>query len=229
MVGRALAQVFSNRWYVLLAATIALATFVLTTWLGNLGLVWQIATSEWLPLADKARILVALIGSIGTNFTIFSASTAIGIAVLFGLNVATITFAYRKRRRLARQSGQTLTVASLGGLASGLFGIGCAACGTFVLSPALAFLGIGTFAALMPFGGEELGALGVGMLSLSLVMCAKKIGQPMMCRVSAETELPIQTTKRVHSVSIDTPYHRSPDGGPDDRLSSELASNPTNV
>ena len=196
MIGRALVQVFSNGWYVLLAAIIALVTFVLMTWLGNLGLVWQVASSEWLPMADKVRILVALIGSISTNFTIFSASSAIAIAVLFGMNVATIAYAYRERRRLTSQSGQTVTVASLGGLASGLFGIGCAACGSFVFSPALAFIGAGTLVAALPFGGEEFGALGVGMLGLSLVMYARKIGQPIMCQVPVETELPAQTTKK---------------------------------
>ena len=228
MTVRALAQVFCKGWYVLLAAIIALATFVLTTWLGNLGLVWQIATSEWLPLADKARILVALVGSIGTNFTVFSAICAIAIATLFGMNVAAIAYVFRQQRRQITQSGQGATVASLGGLMSGLFGIGCAACGTFVLGPTLAFLGAGTLVAALPFGGEEFGALGVGLLSLSLVMCAKKIGQPMMCRVSAETELPTQTKKGTHSVGIGTPYHRSPDGGPDDRRPRKLASNRAN-
>ena len=185
MVGRALAQVFSKGWYVLLAAAIALVTFVLTTWLGNLGLVWQIATSPWLPFADKAKILLALIGSISTNFTMFSAACAVIVAVLFGMNIAVIVYAYRERRRLVEQSAQTLTVVSLGGLVSGLFGIGCAACGTLLLSPALAFLGIGTLVTLLPFGGEEFGALGVGLLSLSLIMSAKKIGQPMLCQVTS--------------------------------------------
>ena len=95
MVGRALAQVFSKGWYILLAAAIALVTFVLTTWLGNLGLVWQITTSQWLPFADKAKILLALIGSINTNFTMFSAACAVIVAVLFGMNIAVIAYIYR--------------------------------------------------------------------------------------------------------------------------------------
>src|SRR5476649_2038407 len=99
MIGQALAEVFSKGWYVLLAATLALATFVLTTWLGNLGLVWQIATSQWLPMADKAKILVALIGSISTNFTVFSAFCTIAIAILFGMNIAVITYVFREHRR----------------------------------------------------------------------------------------------------------------------------------
>ena len=184
MVGRALAQVFSNGWYILLAAITALILFVLTTWLGNLGLVWQIATSEWLPLADKVRIVVSLIGSIGTNFTIFSASSAFAIAALFGMNIAAIVYTFREQRRQVTQSGQFATATSLGGLASGLFGIGCAACGTFVLGPALGFLGAGTLVAVLPFGGEEFSALGVGMLSLSLFLTAQKIGQPVLCQVT---------------------------------------------
>ena len=98
MRGRALMQVFSRGWYVLLAATTALGTFALTTWLGNLGLVWQIATSSWLPLTDKAKILMALTGSIGTNFSIFSATCTIAIAALFGLNVAVVIYVFRDRR-----------------------------------------------------------------------------------------------------------------------------------
>lgn len=188
MIASALAQVFSRGWYVLLAAIIALATFVLITWLGNLGLVWQIATSQWLPIFDKVKILLALIGSIGTNFTVFSAACAVAIVVLFGMNASVLTYSYRERRwLLVEQSGQTFTVASLGGLASGLFGIGCAACGTLLLSPVLTFLGIGTLVTLLPFGGEEFGALGVGLLSLSLIISARRIGQPMLCQVTLPT------------------------------------------
>ena len=185
MIVQALAQVFSKGWYVLLAAIIALATFVLTTWLGNLGLVWQIATSQWLPMADKAKILLALIGSISTNFTAFSAACA-SIAVLFGMNIAVITYVFREHRRQRSQSGQIVTATSLGGLVSGLFGIGCAACGTFVLGPALAIFGAGTLVTALPFGGEEFGALGVGLLSLSLIMSTRRIGQPIICQVTAQ-------------------------------------------
>ena len=179
----------------LLAAIIALITFVLTTWLGNLGLVWQIATSGWLPVADKARILVALIGAIGTNFTPFSASIAIAIPMLFGMNIAMISYNFRERRMKVAQSGQA-TAASLGGLASGLFGIGCAACGTFMFAPLLTVLGIGAFATLLPFGGEEFGAVAVGTLCLSLVLCARKIGQTVTCLISTDTKLSTATEKK---------------------------------
>ncbi len=181
MVATGLRQVFTEGRYILLAATTGLAVFIVATWLPNLGLVWQIATSGSVPLADKVRILVALIGSIGTNFTIFSALSTIAIAVLFGANVAMIAYYFGMRRQLVRQADQTGAAASLGGLASGFFGVGCAACGTFVLSPALSFIGASGLIALLPFGGEEFGALGVGMLGFSLVLTARRIGEPVAC------------------------------------------------
>ncbi len=181
MVAAGLRQVFTQGRYILLAATTGLAVFIVATWLPNLGLVWQIVTSGSIPLADKAGILVALIGSIGTNFTIFSALSTIAIAVLFGANVAMIAYYFGMRRQLVKRAGQTGTMASLGGLASGLFGVGCAACGTFVLGPVLTFVGASGLIALLPFGGEEFGALGVSMLGFSLVITARRIAEPVAC------------------------------------------------
>ncbi len=191
MVAVGLRQVFAKGSYILLAAATGLAVFILATWLPNLGLVWQISASASVPLADKVQVLTALIGSIGTNFTFFSALSTVAIAVLFGANVAMIAYYFRVRRQIVRQAGQVGTAASLGGLASGFFGVGCAACGTFVLSPALSFIGATGLIALLPFGGEEFGALGVGMLGFSLVLTARKIGEPVACPLGPpdETEL----------------------------------------
>ncbi len=191
MVAVGLRQVFTKGSYILLAAATGLAVFILATWLPNLGLVWQIVASASVSLADKVQVMTAPIGSIGTNFTVFSALSTVAIAVLFGANVAMIAYYFRVQRQIVRQAGQVGAATSLGGLASGFFGIGCAACGTFVLSPALSFIGATGLIALLPFGGEEFGALGVGMLGFSLVLTARKIGEPVACPLGPpdETEL----------------------------------------
>ena len=190
MVALGLRQVFARGRYILLAAATGLAVFVLATWLPNLGLVWQIAASASVPFADKVKVLTALIGSIGTNFTLFSALSTVAIAALFGANVAVMAYYFRARRQLLGQAGQAGTAAGLGGLASGFFGVGCAACGAFVLGPVLAFVGASGLIALLPFGGEEFGALGVAMLGYSLVLTARKIGEPVACPLGppGETE-----------------------------------------
>jgi hypothetical protein len=192
MVAVGLKQVFAKGSYILLAAAMGLAVFILATWLPNLGLIWQIAASASIPLADKVQVLTALVGSIGTNFTVFSALSTVAIAVLFGANVAMIAYYFRVRRQIVRQAGQMGAATSLGGLASGFFGIGCAACGTFVLGPALSFIGATGLIALLPFGGEEFGALGVAMLGFSLVLTARKIGEPVTCPLPPPDEMKLR-------------------------------------
>ncbi len=196
MVAVGLKQVFAKGSYILLAAAMGLAVFILATWLPNLGLIWQIAASASIPLADKVQVLTALVGSIGTNFTVFSALYTVAIAVLFGANVAMIAYYFRVRRQIVRQAGQMGAATSLGGLASGFFGIGCAACGTFVLGPALSFIGATGLIALLPFGGEEFGALGVAMLGFSLVLTARKIGEPVVCPLPPADEMKLRQPSR---------------------------------
>lgn len=186
MIRQALMCVFKEWTYILIAVVVALVVFVFATWLPNLGLIWKITVSHSVPLLDKAKILASLVGSIQTNFTVFSALYTIAIAVLFGLNAAMVTYYVKLRKRQSRQMGQADAAAGLGGLASGFFGIGCAACGTFVLAPILSFVGATGLIALLPFDGQEFGVFGVGMLGFSIFLAAKKIREPLVCPVPAE-------------------------------------------
>jgi hypothetical protein len=181
MIAQARMLIFRDRMYVLIAVVVALVVFVFATWLANLGLVWQITVSPSVPLFDKAKILVSLVGSIRTNFTVLSALSTIAIAGLFGLNTAMVTYYIKVRRRFSTRTGQAGVAAGVGGLASGFIGMGCAACGTFVLAPVLSILGAAGLLALLPFDGQEFGLLGVAMLGFSIYLVAKKIGEPLVC------------------------------------------------
>lgn len=185
---QAMGDVFTRLPYALLAVVIATAVFVLTTWLPNLGLLWQVMTSGAASFADRVTLVAGLTASIGTNFTLFSATITVVVAILFGVNAAMITYHLRARRRLTRQLRGSATAASFGGLASGIFGVGCAACGTFVLSPALTFLGLGSMVTMLPFGGEEFSALGVVMLAASLILTARRIAGGDACPVAASPD-----------------------------------------
>src|SRR6266851_550245 len=123
MIAQALICVFKEWPYTLIATIIALCVFVVATWLPNLGLLWRIATSPSVPLLYKATVLASFVGSIATNFTVFSGLYMTAIAVLFGMNAAMVIY-YVKQRRRAGMRTDALT--GLGGLASGFVGVGCA-------------------------------------------------------------------------------------------------------
>ncbi len=192
MITQALMCVFKEWTYILIAVVVALVVFVFATWLPNLGLIWKITVSPSVPLLDKAQILASLVGSIQTNFTVFSALYTIAIAGLFGVNAAMVTYYVKLRKRFSRQTGQASAAAGLGGLASGFFGIGCAACGTFVLGPILSLVGATGLIALLPFDGQEFGVFGVGILGFSIFLVAKNIREPLVCPVVAEDGSPVR-------------------------------------
>ena len=184
VMGTALKQVFSSGRSLVLASTLAFAVFLVSVWHGNFGLVWQTVTSGSVPIADKVNILLALTGSITTNFSIFSALSSITIALLFGANVALLDANFRARQVFASRGE---SAASLGGLASGLFGVGCAACSSFAFGSTLSVFGAGTLMSLLPFGGAEFGIMGMGLLSWALVLSLTKLTRALSCQVPDDT------------------------------------------
>lgn len=102
------------------------------------------------------------------------------IAILIGINTSLVLAYVRMRRDRMRTTGVASGV--LGTLA-GLLGLGCAACGTFVLSPLLVTIGAGGLLALLPFGGEELKYTGIILLLLSAYLLARDVNKPSVCTV----------------------------------------------
>lgn len=175
---RSVYTVISKPYYLLLAAVVALIVFSLSVWLPNLPLIFIVIKSS--SLMEVLSLLFSLYGAISTNFTFTSALYTILIAALFGVNVSLLTYYIRKMRG-AFSGLRSTGVAGIGGLISGVFGIGCAACGTFIFTSVLTMFGIGGLLAYLPFGGEEFGFLGVGLLLFSAYSLTKKINAPLVC------------------------------------------------
>lgn len=174
-------EVFAHASYIAFASALAVAVFLFAVWFPNLGLLTEVFTSSSAPLATKLRIATSLIGGIRTNFSLLSAGYTIAIAILFGLNIAMIVYLLkRKRSGLARQD----VAAGLGGVASGALGLGCAACGAFLLSTTLSLFGAAGALALLPLRGGEFGILSVVLLFVSLSLISRKIAGPIICKPS---------------------------------------------
>jgi hypothetical protein len=105
--------------------------------------------------------------------------------VLFGMTAAMIAYLLKQRRVAA--AGQTMAIGS-GAVASGMLGIGCAACGSLILGAALPSIGAaGALVAALPFQGEEFGILSVALLFVSLLLVSKNIAQPVACPLPRTT------------------------------------------
>lgn len=179
MVQKALHKVFSSNAYVILAIVVAILVFSFAVWLPNWRLIFTIITSNSVSFTEAVSIMFSLFLSIGTNFTIVSASYTIAIAVLFGMNVSLLTYYISIKKGSFQVKGVGL---GAGGLISGIFGIGCAACGTFILASVLALIGAGGVLVFLPFGGEEFGILGVVLIGSAIYWTAKKIEESLICK-----------------------------------------------
>jgi hypothetical protein len=177
MVLKVLAGIFRKLRYTVIATVITVLVFTFSVWLPNFRAIQSVFSLESATLANKLNFLWSLYGSIGTNFTFISASYTIAIAILFGINIALLSY-YIKTRKSLILNGST---ASVGGFVSGIFGIGCASCGTFLLTSFLVAIGAGGFIFYLPLGGEEFGILGVILLGYSVYATSKKIDGPLVC------------------------------------------------
>ncbi|MGH6886161.1 MAG: hypothetical protein ACREGK_08810 [Geminicoccales bacterium] len=178
-------RVFAERSYVALAAVLAIVAFVLAVWFPNLGLIAEVFSASNASLATKLGIALSLLGGIGTNFSLLSAAYTVAIAVLFGVTTAMIVYLLKRRRVAA--AGQNIAIGS-GAMASGVLGIGCAACGSLVLAGVLPFAGAAAALAALPLNGAEFGILSVALLFLSLLLISRAIALPAGCALPGTAE-----------------------------------------
>ncbi len=174
----AIKQVFSKIRYLTFALLVGFATFAFAVWLPNFGLIYHTALDVDAPWILRVQLPLNLLGSIGTNFSLFSAIYTILISILFGMYAAMALYYFLRRVRAASGQGVVL---GMGGMVSGILGIGCAACGSVIATGALSFLGASGAIALLPLRGGEFGLLGAALLLAAIVAIAKKISDPLVC------------------------------------------------
>lgn len=176
---RSIRQVFRNPLYDLLAFSIAVIVLITAIWLPNLHLVTKTIHSTNLSFLQKGNILTGLLGGIETNFTPLSRSLTILTSILFGINVAIITYYFRRRFSLEKEAG-----VSLGGMLFGLLGVGCTSCGSVILATLLGLSVSASILGFLPLKGQEFGLLGVILLVIAITITAKKIADPLNCKVA---------------------------------------------
>lgn len=174
-------EVFTRRKYRLLAGGVAALVFAFATMLSNIHLLFSFIFDPSVPPADKFLLPWHLLGSITTNFSALSAASTVAIALLVGVNVALVTYRIRQRNRQYTEAG--VTVGALG-VASGILGIGCAACGSLILTALTGAVGGAWLVAALPLHGVEFGLLGVALLVASTAILCKRMSESSTCPVA---------------------------------------------
>lgn len=179
MILAGLQQVFRKISYGFYAVTAAFALLSGILLLPHRQLIFQVLTSDVSGGLLKLSFVVNLYGTIASNYTLFSAFFLVLLVVLFGINVALLIY-YTKRSRQVSAT-RSASILSVGGLLSAFLGVGCAACGSVILTAGLGLLGLGGLLAFLPLHGAEFSVIGVLLLCLSNWYLLKKITGPRVC------------------------------------------------
>jgi len=147
--------------------------------LPNTKILLQVVQSPALGFGQKVEFLIGMYGLLGTNFSLFSAVTTVATAVLFGINIALLIFYVRRRQSVNKN--KTGNSASVAGVVAGVFGVGCAACGSVLIASFLALFGAGGLLLILPLHGAEFGILSVCLLLFSVHEVTKRINDPLIC------------------------------------------------
>ena len=169
---------FQNKFFYTLVAFIsAVAVLLFAIWLPNFSFLKHIAVSPEFSTSWKFNLFLASLGAFETNFTPFSRLITILVSALFGINLAVTVYYLRRRISLEKPVGT-----GFAGILFGLIGIGCASCGSVILTSVFGLAAGAGFIAVLPLRGQEFGILSIAILSISIYLISKKIKDPMVCR-----------------------------------------------
>ncbi|MEK9176451.1 MAG: hypothetical protein AAB520_03345 [Patescibacteria group bacterium] len=175
-------QVFSKPAYIALSIATFAIVITLAIWLPNINFLAHTATSDTFTLSQKVGIVSSVFGSIQTNFTPLSRSITLVVVFLFSINISLFIYFILRAARLSREAG-----ISTSGFILGMIGVGCASCGSVILS---SFLGVGTtagFIGILPLRGQEFGLLSVVLIGISIYFLSRKIQDPIICNAKPAT------------------------------------------
>lgn len=167
--------------YFAVAITVSLAVIAFAAWLPNLHLITRTMTSSTMTLWQKTNLLVGLLGSLRTNFTPVSRLVTFVTAVFAGVQVSLLVFYVRQTAKLQQSMGMSAV-----GVATSMLGVGCASCGSVVLTSLIGFGATTAVLGFLPFRGQEFGFLGIGILLFAIHFTMKKINDPLVCGVKSK-------------------------------------------
>jgi hypothetical protein len=173
-----LLKIIQQPKYLLVAVSVTTIVIVLAAWLPNLHLITKTMTSKTMTIWQKTNLLTSLLGSLQTNFTPLSRTVTVISAGLAGIQISLLIYHVRQTAQIQQSMG----ISALG-VFSSLLGVGCASCGSVVLTSLIGLGSTSTVLGLLPLKGQEFGFIGIGILFWAITFTLKKINEPFACKV----------------------------------------------
>lgn len=164
--------------YIAIVVAVTFVLIVLSLWLPNIQLILQFITGNTMNLKEKIVLLTSLLGSFRTNFTPLSGLLLVLTSILIGVQSALFTYFMGQRIKRTNLVGMSL----IGSILS-LIGIGCASCGSIIISSLIGLSSMVVVIGILPLKGLEFSIVGILLLLFAIKQTADKIDKPVVCSV----------------------------------------------
>lgn len=124
--------------YFFLAAVVSVIFYEFIFWFLNLGLLHYLLTSPFLTIGDKLQMIIGSYSGIFMWPLSLLTLTLFAVSVFQGVAVAALVYSIRNERAKQRGVLKELGGTGVAGVLS-VIGLGCAACGTSLVTPILTF------------------------------------------------------------------------------------------
>lgn len=183
-----LVRVFSHPRYAFFMAMVAFIVLSAAILLPQYAIIKQIFLSDMFTFAEAWSFVLRVYLSLGASMSVLSGTLLVLMSLVFAIDVALMTYYIRRRQLVLRDRKAKLV--GVGGTVSSLLGIGCAACGSVILSGVIGLFGGASFLALLPLHGAEFGVLGLVLLLGVAGYLLRRIDDPLVCPIEAHDPRP---------------------------------------
>lgn len=129
---------YSKPPYLFLAFGVSILFYEFIFWFLNLGLLQYLLTTPYLSIGDKMSVLMGSYSGIFTVPLSVLSLTLFAVSIFQGIAVSALVYSIRQDRSMRRGMLKDFGATGFAGALS-VLGLGCAACGTSLVTPILTF------------------------------------------------------------------------------------------
>ncbi len=170
--------VFRKPLYLVLAVLITLLLLLVNAIVINKGLITFLLQWDIFDWSIRLRVIGSALLNAGAVLGVVDKIFLLTLSVLAGISVVLLLYFIKRRIRVGLEGG-----ASLAGIILSFIGIGCASCGSVILSSVIGLSTATAFISFLPLDGLEIGLASFVLLGWSIYSVSKKIQNPLLCKI----------------------------------------------
>lgn len=168
--------VFSRPSYIVIASAVTIGMIVVNTLLPHRELIRVIFSSDKIGWGQRLDFIANLLLTFGVNTSVISKILMIVVTIAAGVSIALLVYYLKQRIKLDIAIGTNVF-----GILAGMVGVGCASCGSILLTSVIGLSASGAFISFLPLQGLEFGLASLALLVWSIWSVSKKIQKGLAC------------------------------------------------